>query len=315
MRRAAHQLHDKPPLVLDDPFAVRILPPEARAELQRTPAASRKPFSAAIRAFMVCRARFAEDVLATGIGTHNVGQVLILGAGLDTFGLRNPYPGLRVFEVDHPATQSWKRRLLVEAKITPPETLSFVPVDFERQSLRQQLLHAGFDFSVATATAWLGVVPYLTPEAFAATARVLGRLPVGSSVVFDYSQPREVLPTVEQLMLDSLSARVAKAGEPFQLFFTPAELAEELARFDLAVVEDLDSPALNARYLANRSDGLELHGRAGRLCLAQVGSQDGRPHWRSVRRLVLTRAVGHRVVSARLSGAPAAESSAPAEPY
>jgi methyltransferase (TIGR00027 family) len=270
MRRAAHQLHDKAPLVFDDPFAIRILPPDARAELQRTPSASRKPFSAAMRAFMVCRARFAEDVLAAGVRTHNIGQALVLGAGLDTFALRNPYPGLHVFEVDHPATQSWKRQLLAEANITPPEALTFVPVDFERQSLRQQLLHAGFDFAVPTATAWLGVVPYLTPEAFAATARVLGRLPAGSSVVFDYSQPREVLSHVEQLMLDSLSARVAKAGEPFQLFFTPAELAEELARFELTVVEDLDSAALNARYLANRTDGLELHGRAGRLCHAEV---------------------------------------------
>lgn len=272
MRRAAHQLHDHPPLILSDPFAVRILPPEARAELNRTPAASRKPFSAAIRAFMVCRARFAEDVLTTGIHTRNIGQALILGAGLDTFGLRNPHPGLRAFEVDHPATQAWKRALLADAKIPAPDNLAFVPVDFERHSLREQLLHAGFDFSIPTATAWLGVVPYLTREAFAATVRVLGRLPPGSSVVFDYSQPREVLPFVEQLMLDSLSARVAKAGEPFQLFFTPTELAEELARFDLTVVEDLDSAALNARYLVKRTDGLELHGRAGRLCLAQVRS-------------------------------------------
>jgi methyltransferase (TIGR00027 family) len=272
MRRAAHQVHDKTPLVFEDPFALQILPPDARAELQRTPAASRKPFSAAIRAFMVCRARFAEDVLAAGVREHGVAQALILGAGLDTFALRNPYPGLRVFEVDHPATQFWKRELLAAAKIPVPGTLAFVPVDFERQSLRQQLVHAGFDFGVPTATAWLGVVPYLTSEAFAATACVLGRLPTGSSVVFDYSQPREVLGPVEQLMLDSLSARVAKAGEPFQLFFTPAELAEELVRFDLTVVEDLASAELNARYLANRTDGLELHGRAGRLCHAEVAS-------------------------------------------
>jgi methyltransferase (TIGR00027 family) len=272
MRRAAHQLHDTPPLVFDDPFAVRILPAEARAELERTPAASRKPFSAAFRAFMVCRARLGEDVVAAGVRDGGVRQAIILGAGLDTFGLRNPYPGLRVFEVDHPTTQSWKRQLLADAKIPAPESLTFVPVDFERQSLRQQLIHAGFDFAIATATAWLGVVPYLTREAFAATARVLGRLPAGSSVVFDYSQPREVLSPIERLMLDSLSARVAKVGEPFQLFFTPAELAEELARFDLTVVEDLDSSALNGRYLANRTDGLELRGRSGRICHAEVAA-------------------------------------------
>jgi methyltransferase (TIGR00027 family) len=270
MRRAAHQVHDARPLVFDDPFAIPILPPDARLEIQRTPSASRKPFSAALRAFMVCRARFAEDVLAAGVRDHGVQQALILGAGLDTFALRNPYPNLRVFEVDHPATQSWKRELLTASKLPLPDTLSFAPVDFESQSLRQQLLHAGFNFNLPTATAWLGVVPYLTSEAFAATARVLSRLPAGSSLVFDYSQPREVLSPIEQLMLDSLSARVAQTGEPFQLFFTPQQLAEELSWHNLTVVEDLDGPALNARYLASRTDGLELRGRAGRLCYAQV---------------------------------------------
>lgn len=273
MRRAAHQIHDKHPLVFEDPFALQILPPEIREEVRRTPAASRKPYSAAMRAFMVCRAQFAEDVLAQGMKTHGVRQALILGAGLDTFALRNRHPDLFVFEVDHPATQSWKRELLATAKLPVPDSLRFVPVDFERHSLRQQLLHAGFGFDTPTATTWLGVVPYLTPDAFAATARVLGRLPAGSSLVFDYSLPREALPPVEQLMLDSLSARVALAGEPFHLFFTPESLAEELSRFELAVIEDLDSTALNTRYLAGRSDGLHLLGRAGRLCHAEVARQ------------------------------------------
>lgn len=272
MRRAAHQIHDAEPRVLDDPLALKILPPDARAELQRTPDASHKPYSAAIRAFMVCRARFAEDVLAEGVRSSGVRQALILGAGLDTFAYRNPFADVRVFEVDHPATQQWKRGLLAQAAIPIPDGVTHVPVDFEHQSFRQQLLHAGFDFAVPTATAWLGVVPYLTPEAFASTARVLGRCARGSSLVFDYSLPRESLGHTEQLMLDSLSARVAQAGEPFQLFFTPEELTEELLVYGLASVEQLDSNALNARYLAERTDGLHLRGRAGRICHAVVAA-------------------------------------------
>lgn len=270
MRRAAHQLHDAEPRVFHDPLAIRILPPEARAELVRTPAASRKPYSAALRAFMVCRSRYAEDVLAQGVRDRGVHQALILGAGLDTFAYRNPFPHLRVFEVDHPATQAWKRKLLADAAIPIPESVTHVPVDFEHQSFRQQLLHAGFDFAVPTATAWLGVVPYLTPEAFASTTRVLGRCPAGSSLVFDYSLPREALGPVEQLMLDSLSARVAQAGEPFQIFFTPEALADELPTYGLSVIEQLNSAALNARYLAGRTDGLRLLGSAARLCHAEV---------------------------------------------
>lgn len=270
LRRASHQLVDREPLVFRDPFAVAIVGREAAAELQRTPSAARKPFSAGLRAWMVARARFAEDVLAEGVGTRGVTQYLVLGAGLDTFALRNPYPQVRVFEVDHPATQAWKRERLKAAGLHVPEGGRLVPVDFEQQSLRQQLLHAGFDLGAPTVTAWLGVVPYLTTEAFGATCRVLGRFAPGSSVVFDYGQPREALPAVEQLMLDSLAARVAQAGEPFQLFFTPETLAEELPRYELAVMEDLGGSELNARYFAGRTDGLGLRGSGGRLCHAEV---------------------------------------------
>jgi methyltransferase (TIGR00027 family) len=173
-----------------------------------------------------------------------------------------------VFEVDHPATQAWKLSMLKAAAITPPPTASFVAVDFECDSLRAKLLAAGFDFALPTMTAWLGVVPYLTTEAFRSTLRVLARLPEGSALVFDYSQPREVLSEREQVMHDSMSARVAMAGEPFQLFFTPPQLAEELDWLGMRVVEDLSGADLTARYLAGRTDGLQLRGRAGRICVA-----------------------------------------------
>lgn len=270
LRRAAHQLVDAEPLVLRDPFAVAIVGREAELELKRTPKAERRPFSAALRAWVVARARLAEDVLAEAVREAGATQYLVLGAGLDTFALRNPYPEVRVFEVDHPATQAWKREKLNRAGLPLPDSARLVPVDFEQQSLRQQLVHAGFDMAAPTVTAWLGVVPYLTAEAFAATCRVLGRFSAGSSVIFDYAQPREVLPPVEQLMLDSLSARVAQAGEPFQLFFTPTQLAETLPVFDLSVVEDMGSAELNARYFTGRTDGLGLHGSGGRLCRAMA---------------------------------------------
>jgi methyltransferase (TIGR00027 family) len=170
--------------------------------------------------------------------------------------------------VDHPATQAWKQQMLNAAGIVVPQTAHFVAVDFEQDSLRAKLAAAGFDFAQPAVTAWLGVVPYLTQEAFRATLRVLGRFAAGSAVVFDYAQPREVLPLQERLMLDSLSARVAMAGEPFQLFFTPEQLAEELEWLGLRVVEDLDGASLTARYFAGRKDGLMLRGKGGRMCVA-----------------------------------------------
>jgi len=268
MRRAAHQLFDARPLVLDDPIAVRILGSHAE-ELEHTPgrdpANKPRPFSIALRAFLVARSRYAEDLLAQAVA-RGVAQYVLLGAGLDTFAHRNPYPRLRVFEVDHPATQQWKRELLRSGSLADPPNLAYVPVDFERQPLADRLHAAGFDATAPSLFAWLGVVPYLTLDAFRATLRFIAAQPPGSGVVFDYAQPRSALPWREQLAFDSLAARVHLAGEAFQLFFTPTKVASELAAFyDL---EDLGSPEINERYFAARSDGLMLMGTAGRMVSA-----------------------------------------------
>ena len=269
LRRAAHQVHDAAPRVLDDPLAVRILPPEARAELARTPDSRRRPHSAALRAFMVARSRFAEDVLRASVERSVARQYLLLGAGLDTFAYRNPFTGLQVFEVDHPATQAWKIECLAQAGIAVPSSAHLVPVDFEHDTLASRLQHAGFRFEVPTVIAWLGVVPYLTREAFRATLRALQPCAAGSELVFDYAYPRSALPPVEQLMLDSMSARVAQAGEPFRLFFTREELRDELQMAGLHLLENLGSAELNGLYFNGRSDGLHTRGRAGHLCHAR----------------------------------------------
>jgi methyltransferase (TIGR00027 family) len=265
MRRAAHQLYDAPPLVLDDPIAVPILGEEYLPEVHKTATKLHKPFSVALRAFLVARSRYAEDLLAHAIA-NGVTQYVLLGAGLDTFAYRNPHSELRVFEVDHPATQQWKRELLETNALPTPANLTYAPVDFEYETLPEQLVAAGFNPHTPTFFAWLGVVPYLTLQAFRATLSFIAAQPAGSGVVFDYGQPRSVLPFFEQLAHDSLASRVQLAGEPFQLFFTPSEIATELSSFH--TIEDLGSPEINARYFANRTDNLKVLGSAGRLLSA-----------------------------------------------
>jgi methyltransferase (TIGR00027 family) len=265
LRRAAHQLYDAPPLVLNDPIAVPILGTTYSEELRRTPTRPDRPFSVALRAFLVARSRYAEDKLARAIA-QGVTQYVLLGAGLDTFAHRNPYPHLRVFEVDHPATQQWKRELLETGSLPTPASLTYVPVDFECESLPEQLNAAGFNSQVPTFFAWLGVVPYLTFEAFRSTINFIAVQPHGSGVVFDYSQPRSALSFVEKLAHDSLASRVQLAGEPFQLFFTPSEIAAELTLFHN--LEDLGSSEINARYFTDRTDNLKVLGSAGRLLSA-----------------------------------------------
>jgi len=264
LRRAAHQLVDRP-LLFEDPLAIRILGPAYAEELRRTPDKERRPFSAALRAFLVARSRYAEEQLATAYAA-GVRQYCLLGAGLDTFAYRNYYEGLQVFEVDHPNTQSWKHEMLQNARIEIPFTVRHVPVDFERQGLADQLQQSGFAFDQPTFFAWLGVVPYLTLEAFRATLALIASMPPASGVTFDYSLPRASLPFLEQLAHDSLSSRVAQAGEPFQLFFTPEEVRAELTAFPH--IEDLATKDISTRYFTNRTDGLNLKGSAAHLLTA-----------------------------------------------
>ena len=268
MRRAAHQLLDNP-RVFDDPFAVRLLSQEAQARLtERSPVI---PEAAAryMRAFMVARARFAEDELARAVG-RGASQFVVLGAGLDTFGYRNPYPRLHVFEVDFPATQAWKRERLAAAAIAVPDSLTFAPVDFEKQTLREGLREGGFDPVKITFFSWLGVVMYLTHEAATSTLKFIAGTPPGGGVVFDYSVPRESLNFWQKLAFDRLTARVERAGEPFRLFFDPAKLAEWLREIGFRTLEDLNSDAINERFFAGRRDGLRVGGGLARLMSASL---------------------------------------------
>jgi methyltransferase (TIGR00027 family) len=264
LRRAVHQLRDVP-VVFDDPVAAAILGETYAARL-RTDAEERdNAFSVAFRAFLVARSRYAEDNLRTAVAS-GVRQYVLLGAGLDTFAYRNPFPQLRVFEVDHPATQAWKRDLLARSGIAIPANLSFTPVDFETQLLAAQLEGAGFDAAAPAYFAWLGVVPYLTLQAFRATLEFIAARPGGSGVTMDYGQPRSALSLLERIAQDRLAARVRQTGEPFQLFFTAEEMTRELAGFTR--VEDLGREEINARYFAGRTDRLAMRGAAGRMVSA-----------------------------------------------
>jgi methyltransferase (TIGR00027 family) len=258
LRRAAHQLYDSP-VVFHDPIAVSILGETYTEQLQRTPLRPDRPFSTGLRAFLVARSRYAEDNLRRAVSI-GVEQYVLLGAGLDTFGYRNPFTQLRVFEVDHPATQQWKRELLQRNNIAIPDSIAYTPVDFERQSLAEQLGFAGFNSEAPAFFAWLGVVPYLTLEAFRATVSFISAQRPGSGLTLDYGQPRSALPLLEQMAHDSLASRVEKAGEPFQLFFTPPEIAAELSCFQN--IEDLGADEINARYFNGRTDELRMRGTA-----------------------------------------------------
>jgi len=188
--RAAHQILDNPK-VFDDPIALRIVGNEGNSEVHSKKRRFKTRIRCHVRAIVVARSRFVEDELSVAI-KRGVSQYVILGAGFDIFAYRNPYSsnGLRVFEVDHPATQEWKRQQLSAAKIPIPETLTFAPIDFESQSLADQLREAGFRTDEPSFFSWLGVTMYLTRKATMATMEYISSsTPSGSGIVFDYMIP------------------------------------------------------------------------------------------------------------------------------
>jgi methyltransferase (TIGR00027 family) len=171
--------------------------------------------------------------------------VVVLGAGLDTLAYRVPFgAGVRVFEVDHPATQAWKRRLLAGAEIPEPPRLTFVPVDFERGTLEAGLDAAGFDPALPSFFIWLGVVPYLTGTAVFATLGCIAGLPGGAGVVFDYANP----PGEGDHSRGRLAARVAAAGEAFRSHFHTPDLHARLAALGFHDIEDLGPVRIRERY-------------------------------------------------------------------
>lgn len=263
--RAVHQVIDYP-RVLDDPFAVTIVGAEGRSRLQAVVDRG----SRALRAFVALRSRYAEDRLRLALD-RGIRQYVVFGAGLDTFGLRNPHAsrGLRVFEVDHPATQRWKRARLQASGVGLPDGLNFVPVDFERQSLRERLLHAGFRFDRPAFYSMLGVVIYLTEEAVMGTLRMVASSAPGSEIVFDFSPPESHLTESQRTRRQVSMARMAQGGEPWLTFFDPDELAGSLRTVGYRAADVFTPTDANRVYFAGRVDGLQITG-SGRLLAAQI---------------------------------------------
>lgn len=248
--RAAHQLLEQG-RIFADPLAVSILGGDAE-KIERD--AESRPARRGMRFFIAARSRFAESALADGVETRCISQLVLLGAGLDTFGYRNPFADrLRVFEVDHPATQAWKRRRLGEAGIAIPDSLVFAPVDFERGALLEGLARAGFDPARRTFFTWLGVVPYLSEAAIDATLGEVGGIAGGAEIVFDYSDPPGALAPEMAAMHAARAARVAAAVEPFLSAFEPAALHARLRRLGFAEIRDLGPRALVELYVGSRA--------------------------------------------------------------
>ena len=253
--RALHVEVDAPPHVLEDTVGLRLVDPtdgwRDRQDMDPT-------FTAGFRASIVARARFIED-LVLAAADRGVGQYVILGAGLDTFVQRHPEAAskLRVFEIDQPGTQAWKRRRLEALGYGVPEWLRLVPTDFETDDAwLRQLTAAGFDTARPAVIVSTGVSMYLSKEANAVTLRLVAGLAPGSVFAMSFLLPMELLDPADRPGLEISSKGAATSGTPFVSFFTPDEMTALALECGFKTAEHVSGTTLADRYFSGRADGL-----------------------------------------------------------
>ena len=230
----------------------------AEVEAKLGPEVAQRVFQTT-RALMIARSRYTEDALSRAIA-RGITRYVILGAGLDSFAWRNPHLAatVEIFEIDHPASQQWKRLRLQELGIDPPPNLTMLPIDFEKQTLLQGLRDGGCPLEKPAFFSWLGVTQYLTREAVLGTFKQLATLAPGTEISFTFVVPQSLLAGDDRRLFAMAAAGAAARGEPWVTFFEPPELTSQLEGFGFIRIEDFSSGKANARYFAGRGDGLRV---------------------------------------------------------
>jgi methyltransferase (TIGR00027 family) len=251
--RALHVELDEAPPVLDDTIGLQLADPDPdwRSRGDMHPDGTR-----AFRASIVARARYLDD-LVIDRAARGISQYVILGAGLDSFAQRHPDVAVRIFEVDQPGTQDWKRRRLTEIGYPPGENLQFVPVDFERgEAFPDALRNNGFDAGRPAVLSSMGVSMYLTKEATETTLRQVAALAGGSVLAMTFMLPVDLVDAAERPMQESVEAAAAASGTPFISHYAPEEVVEMCRAAGFSAARHVSPEDLTARYFAQRTDGL-----------------------------------------------------------
>jgi methyltransferase (TIGR00027 family) len=261
--RAAHMVLDAEPKVMRDEYswsfsgmkdesAFITKYKENFANLERISKENARAFSQSYRALAVIRHRYTEDELIKSL-ERGVSQYVILGAGLDSFAYRRHdlQNKLRVFEVDRPEAQEWKKARLYELGINQPQNLTFIPVDFEKEILTDELYKHGMKKNKPVFFSWLGVSQYLTESAVFQTLRQIATAPSGTEIVFEYILADSQLSGLEKMIV---AGSRAMPDEPWKSQFDTIVLMKQLKEMGFSEVSDFGPNEANALYLATRSD-------------------------------------------------------------
>lgn len=281
--RALHR-EEPPPWVLDDPLAMGLAGDEGPEVAKRIRTELSHEGLLAFTRWVCVRARLPEDIVETAM-KDGVRQYVILGAGLDSFAYRrlDLLSELRVFEVDQPASQAWKRQRLDEMRIRPPDNLTYAPIDFENQTLREGLGAAGFDFAAPAVFSWIGVTMYLTIEAIRSTLSTIATCAPGAKIVLTYNLPPSSLQGMGRETDSALRRFADESDEPFLSLFEPAEMADLMREMGFSEIVHFGPEEAIRAYFPGRSD--VRFGGAQRLIVGTVATPGSRAQaWPSPRR-------------------------------
>jgi methyltransferase (TIGR00027 family) len=254
--RAAHLIVDNEPRIFTDPLAASLLGDRADELISYHTLHGTHPVLSGARVQVACRSRYAQDALA-GAAAAGASQYVILGAGLDSFAYRAGLAGrVRVFEVDHPASQEAKRAALAAAGIAVPGNVTFVPADLAADSLSRFLASAGFDATARAVFGWLGVTMYLTADAVGETMTAVAGCAPGSELIADYLLPEEARDEAGALYGRLVAQASAEQGEPWRSCFTPAEIADLARRSGLGGARSIGQRDTIPAHLWRRTDSL-----------------------------------------------------------
>jgi methyltransferase (TIGR00027 family) len=265
--RALHVEVDPPPHVFEDEVGLKLAAPDdgwrSRGDMD-------PQFTRPFRASIVARARYIEDLIVEQAG-RGLSQYVILGAGLDSFAQRRPEIAshLRVFEIDQPGPQEWKRQRLIELGFGLPDWLRFVPVDFEAGgSWRDGLVTAGFDDRKPAIVVSTGVSMYLTKDANAVALRQVAALAPGSTLAMTFLLPLELADPEIRPRLEMAEKGARASGTPFLSLFSPTEILTLAREAGFGRVQHVSATTLTQRYFAGRTDGLRPPSNAEELLVA-----------------------------------------------
>jgi methyltransferase (TIGR00027 family) len=264
--RALHLKLDAPPHVFEDEIGLKLVAP-ADGWMDRP---DMSPFTRPFRASILARARFVEDLVLEQVA-RGVGQYVILGAGLDTFSQRRSKLAskLRVFEIDQPGPQEWKRKRLIDLGLGVPPFLQLVPVNFEAgNAWWERLAESGFDTTRSAVVASTGVSMYLTREAIMETLRQVAVLATGSTFVMSFMLPIELLDPGIRPGVERAAEGARASGTPFISFFTPTEILALARDAGFKEVQHISADLLAQRYFAARTDGLRPPSNSEELIVA-----------------------------------------------